>query len=520
MRIILLLLAFSSFSTYAQQKSIHEVLNQLANKNQLDLCFSKDLVDLSDSIIPPADSLSFENYLKELALLTQLEISCSKSNLIVTSITTNTLNIKGRLVDMYSNEVVPFAHILQKDWGSGTITNDLGEFELNIPRLLAGYQLKFSSMGYSDTSIVIPSNDTTLMVKIRAKPYNLNEVLILPNGNSAKELVKQATKKIKRNYHRKTCQMEAFYRQTAMRDTTFVNLIEAALLIEDRGIDASSETTKIKVDQMRRSTNYLIPHDKEWQLATKVWKKVFGHRNVFYKCYGRNVVRHYKDEWWYRPLVDMNSFIYEFEGAMWMDTIKVYKIKYEYDYWSDDWGPKPLNKEKKSFDGGYIYINSADLAIIQLDNIWQFKENHPYRQWRKDGIFSKSTRSYQKINGKYYLKYIKGHTYPNAKSWIPDNPDLPASKQVKGQTQWAEEVLLITNVITDKKQQERIKIKEKLDREEKTLEKKYPYNPDFWATYNTLVLKPLPGIAIKNLEWEKSLEIQFKENGSNDITDK
>ncbi len=86
--------------------------------------------------------------------------------------------------------------------------------------------------------------------------------------------------------------------------------------------------------------------------------------------------------------------------------------------------------------------------------------------------------------------------------------------------QSAEEILLITDVITDKRLQDRIKYKDKLARDEKTLEKKYPYRPKFWEHYNIVQLKPIAGKAIKDLEWEKSLDLQFEENGSNDTTNK
>ncbi|MCU4174068.1 carboxypeptidase-like regulatory domain-containing protein [Carboxylicivirga sp. N1Y90] len=520
MKYLILLVVLLTSTLYAQTTTVEETLNQVASKYKLELCFSKDRVDLSDSIIPPVDSLELSNYLKELSRLAQLDIQQSDKSLIVTSITNNTLLMSGKMVDAKSGETLPFAHILQKDWGTGTITNEIGQFEVNVPQVLSGLELQFSCMGYADTTLIIPQTDTLgLIVKLRPKPYNLNEVLVLPNGNTAKELVRQATKKIKRNYHRKTCQMEAFYRQTGMRDTTFVNLIEAALLIEDKGIDATMESTKIKVEQMRRSTNYLIPRDKKWELASKYWEKIFGHRNIYYKCYNRNSVRNYKSEWWYRPLVDLEKFDYEFEGALWLDTMKVYKVKYTYTYIPEMMGGgKRKTGPNKSWDGGYIYINSNDLAIVKLDYIWQLKGKMA-KYW-KDGILSQSTRSYQKIDGKYYLKYIKGRTYPNAKSWVTKNPDNHDEEQEVESQQWAEEVLVVTNIITEKKQQERIRFREKLARDEKTLEKKYPYDPHFWANYNMVKLKPLPGTAIIDLEWDKSLELQFEENGEDNVESK
>jgi len=103
---------------------------------------------------------------------------------------------------------------------------------------------------------------------------------------------------------------------------------------------------------------------------------------------------------------------------------------------------------------------------------------------------------------------------------VYENPEAKNDDLVIKHRQSAEEILLITNIVTDKKQQERIRLKEKLARDEKTLEKNYPYNPDFWANYNMVKLKPLSGQAIEDLEWEKSLDIQFKENSADYVENK
>jgi len=517
MRFLIIVFLLIAYSASAQQTSIKRVLDSLSAQYQLELCYSNDLVDLDQPIKLPKDSMNLHDLLNHLTIQSKIKIAKHDSTLVITPLKKKNLLLSGTLIDAENGEKVPFAHILQKDWGTGSITNDIGQFELNIPEILSGLELKFSSMGYADTTIYIPSSDSiNFTVRIRPKPYGLNEVMVLPNGNSAEDLVRKAVKQIKRNYHRKTIQMDAFYRQVAMRESDYVNLIEAALLIEDKGINSTMETTKIKIDQMRKSTNYLIPHDTKFKLATKVWDKIFGHRNIFYKCYNRNTVRNYRSDWWYRPLKDYDHFDYEYECAVWLDTMKVYKVKYTYVYVPEVMGGGK-RKSKHSWDGGYIYINSSDMAIVQLDNVWEFFESHPSYKTFKDGIMWQSTRSYQKIGDKYYLKYIKGFTYPDAPLYTVKKTDTDT---IIKDRQWAEETLLITDIITDKRLQNRIKYKEKLDCEEKTLEKKYPYDPEFWANYNMVKLKPLSGKAVEDLEWEKSLDLQFEENGSNDTTSK
>ena len=315
--------------------------------------------------------------------------------------------MSGTLIDLDSGEPQPLAHIFQKDWGTGSVTNSEGEFELHIPALLAGLKLNFSSLGYADTSIVIPKTDSlNLIISLRPKPFNLGEVLVLPNGNTAEDLVRQAAKNIKRTFHRKTAQMEAFYRQTGFRDSTFVQLIEAALLVEDKGIDMPTSTTKIQVREVRKSQNYLVPESAKYIWAHERIEKMLhgGHRNMFYRAYN-NPVRAYKNEWWYKPLTDYEKFKYEFEGAMWLDTVKVYKVQFEYDY--SILGEKKVPENKTSFHGGYIYIDANDYGIHKMDYIFRIMpSNKNAKLGIRDGIFDQSEISYQKIEGKYYLKYI------------------------------------------------------------------------------------------------------------------
>ncbi|MCT4589700.1 MAG: carboxypeptidase-like regulatory domain-containing protein [Carboxylicivirga sp.] len=506
-----------SASITKAQKTAHFYLDSIAQLNQLELCFSEDMVNLQQTIYPPSDSLSLEVYIKQVAYESHLDIQLKGNNLIITNPNEQTILLSGKLMDLNSNESLPFAHILQRDWGTGSITNAEGGFELHVPSILCGLPLEFSCMGYADTTIVIPHQDSlNLQIVLRPKPYNLNEVLVLPNGNTAEDLVRMATKRIKRNYHRKTAQMDAFYRQTGFRDSTFVQLFEAALLIEDKGIDMPPSTSKVKIKEVRKSQNYYIPMDAKHKWAFEKMEKYFGgHQNVFYRAYS-NPVRGYKVSWWYKPLTDYEDFKYEFEGAMWMDTVKVYKIKYEYDrlYISG----KRASELSSSFDGGYIYINASDYGILKINRMWSFPKSHKNKDLAiRDDKMADTEYSFQKINGKYYLKYVSSLDCPQGKFTIYENPKADNKDKVIKSRQWAESILVITNVVTERQQRERIRQRELLDKHENSFETNYPYNPEFWDNYSMIKQKPLPGKAIEDLEWEKSLELQFEENSTANV---
>jgi hypothetical protein len=196
--------------------------------------------------------------------------------LIVASKAPFYLNLKGKVIDAKTGELLPYANILIESAGSGTITNTEGEFDFKIYGRFAGSMVHFSFLGYETQKLEIPNTDNeNLLIRMNPKPYLLGDIYVLPPGTQAVDIVKKAVKNIKRNYHRSTIQMEAFYRNTSFSNGKASQLIEAALLIEDKGIDNTSNSTKIELQEIRKSSNYLIPQPKKYEIFEKFW----GHKN-------------------------------------------------------------------------------------------------------------------------------------------------------------------------------------------------------------------------------------------------
>ncbi len=498
-------ICFSVLGQKAQKTTYIEVLERLAKQHKLELSYSSDLVSLSDST-EFIFSTNIDSCITELQEQTNLKITKTETHLIVASKAPAYIHLQGKVVDAESGELLPYANILIEKAGTGTISNNSGDFDFKIQGRYAGSEVQFSFLGYESQKLEIPfTNKNKLTIKLIPKPYTLADIFVLPNGNEAVDIVKRAVKNIKRNYARNTFQMEAFYRNTNYRDTVASQLIEAALLIQDKGITKPVETSRIQILEIRKSKNYLVPESQKEKLWGKTFERMFGHNNILYRSYN-NYVRSYNTSWYYKPLTDYDNFKYEFEGFEWLDSIKVYKIKYTYDERNID-GTR-ASESKYAERAGYIYINSKDWGILKIED-W-FKQLVTEEKLFVDNYFSKKEMGYQKINGKYYLKYT--HDFPPANGSFSDskNPDTPYG----GKRQWAEATLLITNVITDKKEMDKIRYREKLARDENSYETNYPYNPQFWENYNILKENPVEERFVKEMEWEKSLNIQFEENST------
>ncbi len=515
----LILLLFTAISCYSQslkQSTYLQILENLATSFKLELSYSSDLVSLSDST-DFQFSFNADSCISELQEQANLKITKTETHLIVASKAPLYLNLKGKVIDAETGELLPYANILVESAGSGTITNTEGEFDFRIQGRFAGSLVLFSFLGYETQKLEIPNTDNeNLLIRMNPKPYLLGDIYVLPPGTKAVDIVKKAVKNIKRNYHRSTVQMEAFYRNTNFSNGKASQLIEAALLIEDKGIDNNYSSTKIELHEIRKSSNYLVPQTKKQEILEKFW----GHKNIIHRCYSKNMVRFYKEDWWFRPLMEYHDFKYEFDGLVWLDSVKVYKIKYIWNAMLPD-GKRVTEHEIHGKSGGFFYINVKDFAILKIE-----RKSWPHTKSLKNKLENNQRSKtpdeicYQKINGKYYLKYISGIAAPNGSigEFENDNGNLD-DLEIKT-LQWAEEILLVTQIQLDRKEFDKIKYREKLAKDENSYKKKYPYNSEFWKNYNVLKQNPVEEKFLNEMKWEKSLDIQFEENSSNHVENK
>jgi hypothetical protein len=72
--------------------------------------------------------------------------------------------------------------------------------------------------------------------------------------------------------------------------------------------------------------------------------------------------------------------------------------------------------------------------------------------------------------------------------------------------------LMVNEVQTDKKEMEKVKPRQTLNRKEDTDDVRRQYNERFWRNYNVLLATPLENKVIRDLTFEESLEQQFKKN--------
>jgi hypothetical protein len=176
-------------------------------------------------------------------------------------------NLSGRLLN--ENKVpIPYAHIQLDQSTSGTISNDSGFFSLQIKK---GYQrLNISSIGYE--SISIPLEDLNFQgmqtFTLKSSKISMDEVLVKGTFDSATWYVQKAIKNIRKNYPKRKHSQIAFYREATIRDTTYARMLDAIVLLSERGINRKSEDTRYEILRMRKTRDN---RDISWRQSLQNW---------------------------------------------------------------------------------------------------------------------------------------------------------------------------------------------------------------------------------------------------------
>jgi hypothetical protein len=101
--------------------------------------------------------------------------------------------IKCRLLDSVSKEPVQFANVGIVSRAFGTVTDEKGEFTLNIPDSLANQKIRISLLGYKTKDITVRSLAEKTSLFLSSASYNLNEVAVKPHKVKHKILGNETT---------------------------------------------------------------------------------------------------------------------------------------------------------------------------------------------------------------------------------------------------------------------------------------------------------------------------------------
>ena len=307
-----------------------------------------------------------------------------------------------------------------------------------------------------------------------------------------------------KNYQRSPYYMEGFLRDKVFNlyDNKNVRLTESAIEIVKKEFGGENTADRVKIFEIRNSYNY--------SNLGSLWKEKLA--QAFYGYSKNNPAyvilqnRDYTDLATLRKLVKNDLYSINFSGMTIYDgkPVQIIDIKEEYVAYL-------MLRAKSIYAHNLIrlYIDTESFALLKSEFYWI--DNHPKEMLGNlknallnDSISGFVIKQYEKIDENYYLKYA------SLRGRVHDQPDVG---EIDKTLYHNETELLINKVITNKKDFDRIKHRDLLEKETPLWDMKYVYDPSFWKNYNILIDKPLDPTVQKDLEKEVPLYDQFIDAG-------
>ena len=311
--------------------------------------------------------------------------------------------ITNKVIDAKSKHPLVFAHVYDKKLSTGTFTDKNGYFTLIIPKSHINDTLTFSFVGYKTLNLEITEIKDTVIL-LTPKTNMLKEVTIVARYNP-KKIFRKVRKNLKKNYPLDDpyC-AKTFSREYLKKDTQTVEMFEANITVKEKGIKIKyCYDSEFDIDTI----NYLYRSDYNFYWGDFMFMLL------------------YFDQ----PSAPRRGR-FSIDSVFFMNNEKYISITYipkksdtiGYDTYEsiETQNGKTVNlpiahkiiKTPKSHQYSYIahyIINLEDFAITRYSSSYNLL-GKPIRLFLKiNKEYEKSSKmfvSYEKINGKYYVKKI------------------------------------------------------------------------------------------------------------------
>lgn len=143
------------------------------------------------------------------------------------------MELKGLVFDQETKEALPYANIYVLNKNKGAITNEKGQFTIDVSFLEKTDTLRFQYIGYKTKKITLSQFDTLSVVNLKEDIINLNEAVIFGSVPDLESIVKNVLIYKDSNYRKTTSKKQAFIREREIADITNFNLIYKKSTIDE-----------------------------------------------------------------------------------------------------------------------------------------------------------------------------------------------------------------------------------------------------------------------------------------------
>ncbi|HDR90261.1 MAG TPA: carboxypeptidase-like regulatory domain-containing protein [Bacteroidetes bacterium] len=166
--------------------------------------------------------------------------------------TLRTMSFQGTVLDKWTREPVVFANVYIVGTNIGTVTNADGGFMIKVPRRYLNRKLGITCLGYKNMEFPIHSlNPVGNRFEMEPAPIPIREVMIVQSDPV--KLIREAIDKIPENYSSEPVMMTSFYRETIMKNRTYVAVAEAVLETYKASYKRLAEGDRVRIYKGRKS---------------------------------------------------------------------------------------------------------------------------------------------------------------------------------------------------------------------------------------------------------------------------
>jgi len=395
--------------------------------------------------------------------------------------------LSGIVTDAADGKPLSFVNVfLKSDQQYGVLTNERGEYRINLNEEQLTDRLVFSLLSYQTHEKSLPQLDTARTVfnlQMETSFVELAEIIVL-SDLGLRAIVQRAVDAVPTNYGTKKYLLRAYSREYNIDDGAYSQQVEAMVTIQDGywkrpKNDELVAAPKTWIDQFRIS-DYRGNARERFRLYNE------GQASLLNKYgWGSNALREQSIHWLANlgdEPMDLITFTNRGEYLDGRDTL--IRIQYGYDGSKSKMDPV-TRKSFEDYFTGEVLINKTDFAVLRNT------QGDPAGKYYRDVV-------YQRVGDKYFVKQI--------------NNFGQFSYNDHTQTQYFNEVLYVTEVITDGKKVRKAEKGKLLNVDKNLTEVTTAYDPNFWERNEILRLLPAPEALELELSKPKSLDQQFRDN--------
>jgi hypothetical protein len=367
--------------------------------------------------------------------------------------------VSGVMKDKSSGKKVEYVNISIPGTNMSSITNADGEFVFKIRDSIRAKEIEFSRIGYFTTKIALNGRDLLDQTFYLSPNEKQLKEVVIESWENPEELVKEALKRVARNYSERPNLLTGFYRETVQKGRKFINISEAVINIYKSPYSETAASDRVQIFKGRK----LLTTKVSDTLAVKL---LGGPNLSIYADIVKNRDILFDEE-------SLSNFSFKMENSKFLDNRQQYVLSFTpaitlpYPLY---YGTLYIDKETLAFTRAEFFLDMKD-RLKATDAILRKK---PFGlRFRPEEVFF--AVSYKQRDGISYLNYIRN--------------------EVKFKCDWKRK-LFATNysvmsemVVTERKDEfvNIISRKESFNERESLSDKVMSfYDDNFWGAYNII----------------------------------